>query len=128
MSTEVSPYYSQFGEDRILDRLFRGKRKGFCVEVGANNGVDGSTTLHFEELGWDCILVEPNPTLCRELRAHVSTRRIPVIVFSILAAGSRADEAGATAFLRKPFVESVFLKTVEGAIAARPAILSLEQK
>lgn len=74
MSTEVSTYYSQFGEDRILDRLFRGKRKGFCVEVGANNGVDGSTTLHFEELGWDCILVEPNPTLCRELRAKRKAR------------------------------------------------------
>lgn len=74
MSTEFANYYSQFGEDRILDKLFRGKRNGFCVEVGANNGVDGSTTLHFEELGWDCILVEPNPTLCQELRARRKAR------------------------------------------------------
>lgn len=61
-------YYSQFGEDRLLGKLFQGRRQGVCVEVGANNGVDGSTTLHFEEIGWDCILVEPNPALCREVR------------------------------------------------------------
>lgn len=63
-------YYSQFGEDRLLDKLFQGKRQGVCVEVGANNGIDGSTTLHFEEIGWDCILVEPNPALCRAVRAR----------------------------------------------------------
>jgi len=62
-------YYSQFGEDRLLDKLFQGKPGGVCVEVGANNGVVGSTTLFFEQRGWDCILVEPNPALCRELRA-----------------------------------------------------------
>jgi FkbM family methyltransferase len=74
MGNELASYYSQFGEDRILDKLFQGKRKGVCVEVGANNGVDGSTSLHFEELGWDCILIEPNPTLCRELRARRKAR------------------------------------------------------
>jgi FkbM family methyltransferase len=68
-------YYSQFGEDRILARVFAGRPRGVCVEVGANNGVDGSTTLHFEEIGWDCVLVEPNPELCRELR-HRRTARI----------------------------------------------------
>ena len=74
MGDDVANYYSQFGEDRLLDKLFRGKRQGFCVEVGANNGVDGSTTLHFEQLGWDCILVEPNPTLCREIRGTRKAR------------------------------------------------------
>ncbi len=63
-------FYSQFGEDRILSRIFRGKRRGACVEVGANDGVHGSTSLHFEGLGWRCILIEPNPELCREIRAR----------------------------------------------------------
>lgn len=67
-------YYSQFGEDRILARIFAGRDHGVCVEVGANNGVDGSTTLHFEESGWDCVLVEPNPDLCRQLRERRSAR------------------------------------------------------
>jgi FkbM family methyltransferase len=67
-------FYSQFGEDRILAKIFAGRERGVCVEVGANNGVDGSTTLHFEEVGWDCVLVEPNPDLCRALRIRRRAR------------------------------------------------------
>jgi FkbM family methyltransferase len=63
-------FYSQYGEDRLLVQLFAGKTSGICVEVGANNGVDGSTTLHFEETGWNCLLVEPNPALCQAIRAR----------------------------------------------------------
>lgn len=62
-------FYSQFGEDRLLADVFKGKRKGLCIEVGANDGVNDSTTYHFEKQGWDCLLVEPNPDLCREIRA-----------------------------------------------------------
>ncbi len=61
-------YYSQFGEDQALARLFAGKATGSCVEVGANNGVDGSATLYFEERGWACVLVEPVAELCRAIR------------------------------------------------------------
>jgi FixJ family two-component response regulator len=53
--------------------------------------------------------VRANPALCD----------LPVLVFSILAAGTRASEAGATAFLRKPLVESTFLAEVAAAIATR---------
>ena len=61
-------FYSQFGEDRLLSAIFSGARTGSCVEVGANDGVNDSTTLHFEEQGWKCVLVEPNPELCQEIR------------------------------------------------------------
>jgi FkbM family methyltransferase len=62
-------YYSQFGEDKILFKIFQRKTSGICIEVGAHNGVDDSTTLFFEKKGWKCVLVEPNPSLCREIRA-----------------------------------------------------------
>ena len=58
-------------------------------------------------------------TLCRRLGEDPSTREIPVIVFSILAAGPRAIEAGAKAFLKKPFVESVFVPAIRHVIAVR---------
>lgn len=61
-------YFSQFGEDRILARIFKDQASGSCVEVGANDGLHGSTTLYFERRGWDCVLVEPNPALCARLR------------------------------------------------------------
>ena len=59
-------------------------------------------------------------TLCRQLRQDPLTRNVPVVVFSILSAAARAAEAGATAFLRKPLVETTFLATVQNAIAAQP--------
>jgi FkbM family methyltransferase len=71
-----SAYFSQFGEDRLLDNMFSGKSKGCCVEVGANDGVTGSTTLYFETKGWNCLLIEPNPALCQRLRADRSSRVI----------------------------------------------------
>ena len=63
-------YYSQFGEDRILEELMPPGHVGACVEVGANDGVHGSTTLALEQKGWRCVLVEPNPDLCRRLRTR----------------------------------------------------------
>ena len=67
-------YYSQFGEDRILASLFADRDRGCCVEVGANDGYHGSTTLYFEKLGWDCVLIEPNPALCDILRRDRSAK------------------------------------------------------
>jgi FkbM family methyltransferase len=66
--TEPSLFHSQFDEDRMLSRIFASKRAGVCVEVGANDGVNGSATLYFEEHGWRCVLIEPNPALCAEIR------------------------------------------------------------
>jgi len=65
-------FYSQFGEDRLLAQIFKEVRNGNCVEVGANDGVNDSTTYYFERAGWDCILVEANPELCPIIR---ETRR-----------------------------------------------------
>lgn len=61
-------WFAQFGEDHVLARLFAGHAVGACVEVGANDGVTGSNTLYFEQRGWSCVLVEPNPDLARLLR------------------------------------------------------------
>lgn len=61
-------FYSQFGEDRLIHEIFRHKSNGFCIEVGANDGVNDSTTIFFEKIGWDCLLIEPNPELCKAIR------------------------------------------------------------
>ncbi len=77
-------FYSQFGEDKILFDLFNKKTSGVCIEVGANNGIDGSTSFFFERVGWQCILVEPNPSLCHEMRKSRKS-----IIFSCAASSSR---------------------------------------
>jgi len=60
-------------------------------------------------------------SLCRELKADPRTRDIAVLVFSILAAASRAREAGADAFLLKPLAEHTLVGTVRQLLEARGA-------
>lgn len=67
-------------------------------------------------------------TLCRHLRADASTSHIPVVVFSILAAAARAADAGASAYLRKPFVEAAFLATIRGALSAPSSPAHMEHQ
>jgi len=51
-------YYSQHGEDFILDLIFDHKKSGFFVEVGCIDGLRFSNTLFFEKLGWKGICIE----------------------------------------------------------------------
>ena len=57
--------------------------------------------------------------LCRELKADTHTRGITVLIFSILAASSRATEAGADAFLMKPLAENRLVSTVKALMDQR---------
>jgi DNA-binding response OmpR family regulator len=57
--------------------------------------------------------------LCRRLKADPRTRDVAVLVFSILAAGARAREAGADAFLLKPLAEHTLVATVRRLLDER---------
>jgi CheY-like chemotaxis protein len=57
--------------------------------------------------------------LCRRIREDPLTSEVPVLVFSILAAGARANDAGASAFLRKPLVDTIFVAAVQDLIEKR---------
>ncbi|MCL5781986.1 MAG: FkbM family methyltransferase, partial [Patescibacteria group bacterium] len=54
-------YFSQYNQDQFLDRnVFKGKKGGFFIELGADDGVTHSNTLFFErEHGWKGICIEP---------------------------------------------------------------------
>ena len=55
---------SQYQQDIFLDHVvFQGKvENGFFVEAGADDFLDGTNTLLFEEkYNWTGLLVEPNP-------------------------------------------------------------------
>ncbi len=51
--------YSGNFEDVLLNRLFRDKRPGFYVDIGAHHPIFASNTHHFYLLGWRGINVEP---------------------------------------------------------------------
>jgi len=69
-------YYGQFEPptDQVIEEYFPNQLAGIAVEVGAAQGIAASNTLHFEELGWRCLCIEPNPNLFAQLqrnRKHV---------------------------------------------------------
>jgi len=61
---------------------FFGSRKGYFVEVGANEPRERSQTYHLEQAGWTGVLVEPQPVLAALLRAQRSAK-----VFAVACSG-----------------------------------------
>ena len=108
---------------RSLQALFLG-RAGFHVEF-ADHGEEAleRAVAELPALVITEILIPKldGLALCRALREEPRTRGIPILVFSILGAAERAAEAGATAFLRKPLVDSTFVAAVQELVAAQPS-------
>jgi two-component system response regulator MprA len=93
---------------------------GYAVEFTA----DGYAALaRARELRPDIVITEvlvpklDGLALCRQLKGDPETTTIKVLIFSILAAGSRAREAGADAFLMKPLAEHRLVDTVRQLVA-----------
>ena len=54
--------WSQYGQDRFIDKLLEHKRNGTFIEIGGYDGEMFSNTLFLEkERGWTGLLVEANP-------------------------------------------------------------------
>lgn len=62
--------YSQLGADLVAYALHNGKKDGFYVDIGANDGVSISNTLLFENLGWQGFCVEASPKTYEALRKN----------------------------------------------------------
>ena len=60
--------YSQNFEDVILNRIFRHKKDGFYVDVGACHPTYDSVTKHFYDRGWTGINIEPVPEMAQLFR------------------------------------------------------------
>lgn len=58
---QPAPFHSQWGEDTWLAATFHLPAMGVFVDVGAGDGVHGSNTLYFENLGWQGLCVDADP-------------------------------------------------------------------
>ena len=65
-------YFSQAGEDQFLnDNIFKNKKNGVYIELGALDGVLYSNTKFFEDsLKWNGILIEPHPYKYKMLKKN----------------------------------------------------------
>lgn len=61
MNAEQIVYKGQVGQDKFLnEEIFKNKRNGVFIDIGAHDGVTFSNTYFFEkELGWTGICFEP---------------------------------------------------------------------
>lgn len=68
----IEGYYSQKGQDKFLNEvIFKNKKGGVFVEIGAHDGISFSNSYFFEKnLGWSGICVEPNPYVFNELKSN----------------------------------------------------------
>jgi len=62
-------YYSRHGQDKYLNEfIFKNKKNGIFVELGAVDGIDASNTLFYERtLGWSGLCIEALPEKYAEL-------------------------------------------------------------
>ena len=61
------PEMKYYGEDNIDEKIqsyFPVSHKGFCIDVGMGKPITNSNTYHFEQLGWECLCIEANKSLC----------------------------------------------------------------
>lgn len=73
--------YSQCGEELILNRIFRDKKNGFYVDVGANNPFEQSNTQFFYKLGWRGINIDAMPgsmKVFRDVRPGDINLEVPI--------------------------------------------------
>ena len=59
--------------DEILYKnFFQDKKDGIMIECGSADGLTESNSKFFEELGWTCVNIEPEPNRFKQLKANRS--------------------------------------------------------
>lgn len=86
-------YYSQYGQDQYVnEEIFKNKKGGIFVDIGAHDGIRFSNTYFFEkELNWTGLCIEPIPQVFERLCKNRT---------STCVQGCISNEPGINAFLQ----------------------------
>ncbi len=68
MAMEI--FYSQHGEDFLVNKIFGDKRDGVYVEIGCLDGIEYSNTFYFEKKGWRGVCIEAHNDFIAPLRKN----------------------------------------------------------
>lgn len=62
-------YQGQFDQDKwVNENIFKNRRNGTFLDIGAHKGIGGNNTYFFEyQLGWKGLCIEGNPKMWKEL-------------------------------------------------------------
>jgi FkbM family methyltransferase len=102
-------YYGQFLDDKLIEEYFDSNYIGGCIDVGATNGIDINNTRYFEEKGWYCLCIEPNPNSFSQLKNNranslnfaISNFNKDLVDFTVvnLNRGSNEDEGAISSLI-----------------------------
>ena len=74
--------YSQYGEDLLINRIFKKKKKGVYVDVGCNRPIVGNNTIKLYLKGWSGINIDGNENLIKKFNI---IRRRDINICSIVS-------------------------------------------
>jgi len=66
----MDTYYSQHGEDFLINKIFNGKTEGYYVEIGCLDGIEFSNTYFFEKKGWKGACLEAHHDFISDLKKN----------------------------------------------------------
>jgi FkbM family methyltransferase len=107
-------------QDLLVYIFFNGKKDGFYVDIGANDGITMSNTFFFEQISWKGICVEPQPEVfeklkknrrCEMYRAAVSDKSNGFVAFG-KASLITADTERVAKRLNQDIKEEIKVKTM----------------
>ena len=70
----TNKFYGQFLTDKYIAEYFPEYYMGTCLDIGMAEPITNNNSYHFEELGWNCLCVDPNPlyfTMSHNVRKNV---------------------------------------------------------
>lgn len=77
-------YYSQYGEDKIIENFINNRFIGNVLDIGANDGKMLSNSLHFIENGWGGTMIEASPVSFQRLtKLHEGNEKIQCLNFCL---------------------------------------------
>lgn len=63
-------YYSQCGQDKMVLEILGYKKKGFYIDIGANDGITFSNTKVMDNLDWGGVCIEPDCDVFKKLKEN----------------------------------------------------------
>ena len=86
LSLKSNKFYSQFGEDAILEKYLK-EDEGFYLDIGSGDPVRGSNTYFLYKKGWKGILIDP---LTRNIFSSKVIRRKDKIIQGLVGATNKS--------------------------------------
>lgn len=85
--------YSQYNDEKIICKFFDNKKNGYCVDIGAADGIINSNTRFLiEKNEWSGTLIEPHPVFFHNLNELYKTNlNIKTLNLAIFDKNSEMD-------------------------------------